>query len=46
MIGCDLGFSPVGVYNMAKTSPVENFKNGRTSDMDANMAALFVRIVL
>ena len=46
MIGYDLGSLAVGVCNMAKTSPVENFKNGWLSDMDANMATLFVRRVL
>jgi hypothetical protein len=39
-------FLLVGVYTMAKTSPVENFKHGMKADMPTNMATLFARGVL
>ena len=33
MNGCKMGSSLSGVYAMAKTSPVENFKDGWEFDM-------------
>ena len=46
MIGYEMGSSPTRVYNMAKTSPVENFKHGWKNDTIVNMATLFARGVL
>lgn len=42
-IGCKMGTCPAGVYTMAKSSLVENFKCGWKNDIAANIAAFFVR---
>ena len=46
MIGYKIGSSPAGVYTMAKTSSMENFKNRWKIDVAINMATLFARGVL
>ena len=46
MIGYEMGSSLIGVYTMAKTFLVENFKHKRKIDMDVNMTTLFDRGVL
>jgi hypothetical protein len=46
MIGYKIGSSLAGVYAMAKTSLMKNFKHGWKKDMDANMATLFVERLL
>ena len=40
------GSSPVGVYAMAKTFIVKNFKHGWKHDVDANMTTHFTREIL
>ena len=47
MSGYEMGSSLVGVYTMAKTSPVENFNHEwKNNNMIANMATFLARVVL
>jgi hypothetical protein len=46
IIAYKMGSSHVGVYTMAKTPPMKNFKHGWKNDMATNMATFIVRGVL
>lgn len=43
MISYEIGFTVIGIYNIAKTFLVENFKHRWETNMVANMATNFVR---
>ena len=46
MINYEMGCSPPMIYIKAKTSPVENIKQGWENDMATNMATFFAKRVL